>query len=77
MSLFNKALASIGIGAATVDTKLEKATYRAGKVMHGEIMVRGGHVEQQIDAIYVSVHTTYLREANDKKYTDVAAIQKK
>ena len=76
MSLFNKALASIGIGAATVDTKLEKATYRAGEVMHGEILVRGGNVEQQIDAIYISVHTTYIRESNDRKYTDVAAIHK-
>lgn len=76
MSIFNKALASIGIGAATVDTKLERATYRAGEVMHGEIIVRGGNVDQQVDAIYVSVHTTYIRQSNDKKYTDVAVIQK-
>ncbi|GLC88829.1 sporulation protein [Lysinibacillus piscis] len=76
MSFFNKALASIGIGAATVDTKLERDTYRAGDVMRGEIIVRGGHTAQQIDAIYVSLHTTYIRESGDRKHTEVATLQK-
>lgn len=76
MSFFNKVLASVGIGAATVDTKLEKSTYSAGEVMRGEIEVRGGNVAQQIDTIYLTVYTTYIREANDKKYTDKAAVNK-
>lgn len=76
MSFFNKVLASVGIGAATVDTKLEKSTYTAGEVIRGEIEVRGGNVAQQIDTIYLSVYTTFIREANDKKYTDKAAISK-
>ena len=76
MSLFNKVLASVGIGAATVDTKLEKSTYTAGEVMRGEIEVRGGNVAQQVETIYLSVYTTFIREANDKKYTDKAAISK-
>lgn len=76
MSLFNKVLASIGVGAATVDTKLEKTTYTAGEVMRGEIEVRGGNVTQQIDTIYLTVYTTFIREANDKKYTDKAAVNK-
>lgn len=76
MSLFNKVLASVGIGAATVDTKLEKSSYTAGEVMRGEIEVRGGNVAQQIETIYLSVYTTFIREANDKKYTDKAAISK-
>lgn len=76
MSLFNKVLASIGVGAATVDTKLEKSTYTAGEVVRGEILVRGGNVAQQIDTIYLTVYTTYIREANDKKYTDKAAVSK-
>ena len=33
---FHKALASIGIGSATVDTRLEKETYHAGEVMQGK-----------------------------------------
>ncbi|MFJ7951646.1 sporulation protein [Lysinibacillus sp. NPDC096418] len=76
MSLFNKVLASIGVGAATVDTKLERSTYAAGELMRGEILVRGGNVAQQIDTIYLTVYTTYVREANDKKYTDKAAVNK-
>lgn len=76
MSFFHKALASIGIGSATVDTRLEKDTYRAGEVMQGEIIVRGGQVEQQVDTIYLSVNTTYIRESNDHKHTEVATLQK-
>nr|WP_233548023.1 sporulation protein [Rummeliibacillus sp. POC4] len=49
MSLLHKALASLGIGAATVDTKLEKADYTGGEVIHGEVQIRGGNVDQQID----------------------------
>jgi len=76
MSFFNNVLASIGVGSATVDTRLEKTTYRAGEIMRGEIIVRGGQVEQQVDTIYLSINTTYIREANDNKYTEVAALQK-
>ena len=76
MSLFNKVLASVGIGGATVDTRLERSTYAAGEVIRGEIEVRGGNVAQQIDTIYLTVYTTFIREANDKKYTDKAAVNK-
>jgi len=76
MSFFHKALASFGIGSATVDTRLAKDTYRAGEVVQGEIIVRGGQVEQQVDTIYLSVNTTYIRESNDHKHTEVATLQK-
>lgn len=76
MSLFTKVLASVGIGVATVNTKLEKSTYTAGAVMRGEIEVRRGNVAQQINTIYLTVYTTFMREANDKKYTDKAVISK-
>lgn len=76
MSFFNKVLASIGVGGAKVDTKLEKSEYTAGEMMQGIVEIIGGSIEQQIDAIYLTVNTTYIREANDRKYTDIAAIQK-
>ncbi|MGM9951322.1 MAG: sporulation protein [Lysinibacillus sp.] len=76
MSIFNKVLASVGVGAATVDTKLERSRYTAGDVIRGTVEVRGGNIEQNIDAIYLTLYTTYIREANDKKYTDHAAITK-
>ncbi|WP_147534913.1 sporulation protein [Bacillus marasmi] len=74
MSLFNKVFASIGIGSATVDTKLERDTLIPGEAVKGIVDVRGGSVEQQIDAIYLSVYTTYLKESDERKYTVNAMI---
>lgn len=76
MALFNKVLASVGIGSAQVDTRLEKAAYMAGQMMRGIVWVKGGSVEQRIDSIYLTVYTTYVRESDDKKVTDRAAILK-
>lgn len=76
MALFNKALASIGIGNAKVDTKLEKAKYTAGDVIRGIVEVKGGNVAQDVDSIYVAVMTTYERETDDRKVTDEAVVIK-
>ncbi|MFJ7936552.1 sporulation protein [Sporosarcina sp. NPDC096371] len=76
MSFFNKVLGSFGIGGAKVDTKLEKSEYTAGDMMTGKVEIYGGKIEQQIDSIYLTVYTTYIRESNDKKYTDVATVIK-
>ncbi|RHW38634.1 sporulation protein SpoOM [Lysinibacillus yapensis] len=76
MSFFNKMLASIGVGSAKVDTKLEKSSYAAGETIQGEVEVYGGNVEQQIDAIYLTLYTTYIKELDDHKYTAKAPIQK-
>lgn len=76
MSVFSKMLASVGIGSAKVDTVLSKAVYRAGETVEGVIKVYGGKSEQQIQAIYLTVYTTYLRESDDRKFTDKAAIEK-
>ncbi|MEK4230713.1 sporulation protein [Solibacillus sp. FSL H8-0538] len=76
MSLFNKILASVGIGAATVDTKLQKSTYTAGDTVSGIVEIIGGNTEQQIDAIYLTLYTNYIKEVNDTKVTEQAAISK-
>ncbi|MBW3113195.1 MULTISPECIES: sporulation protein [Bacillaceae] len=76
MSFFNKVFASIGIGAATVDTKLEKSSYEAGETVNGVVEITGGSTEQSIDAIYLTLFATYIRESDDKKFTDYAPIQK-
>lgn len=76
MSLFNKVLASVGIGAATVDTKLHKSTYSINETITGVVEIVGGNTEQQIDAIYLSLYTNYIREIDDKKVTDTAVLQK-
>lgn len=76
MSFFNKVLASIGIGGAKVDTKLEKSEYTAGEIIRGQVEIYGGSTMQQIDSIYLTVYTTFIRESDDRKYTDHAAIKK-
>lgn len=76
MSLFSKVLASVGVGAAKVDTKLEKNAYYPGETLKGMVEITGGSIEQKIDAIYLTVNTTYERETNDKKYTTAAIIER-
>jgi sporulation-control protein len=51
--MFGKVMASIGVGAAKVDTRLEKATYRQGEMIRGEVFVQGGQTPQFIDEIYL------------------------
>ncbi|QWU17292.1 sporulation-control protein [Paenibacillus sophorae] len=74
MSMFKKVLASVGIGSAKVDTRLEEAQVVAGGTLRGVVSIRGGQVEQQIDAIYIYVKTQYEKEENDKKVTREAEI---
>jgi sporulation-control protein len=54
MSLFNKVFASIGIGSATVDTKLEKDVFVPGEEIRGIVQIKGGRLEQLIDDIYLN-----------------------
>jgi sporulation-control protein len=74
MSFFNKVFASMGIGSAELDTKLEKDTYMPGETVQGVVTIKGGKIDQQIDEIYLALNTTYLRESNDRKYSVTATI---
>jgi sporulation-control protein len=74
MAFFNKVFASVGIGAATVDTKLEKDTIMPGEMVKGVVEVKGGSIEQKIDNINLCLNTTYLRESDDRKYSASAII---
>ncbi|MDX8361780.1 MULTISPECIES: sporulation protein [Bacillaceae] len=67
MSFFNKMFASIGIGSTTVDTKLYNDRLVAGEEVKGIVELTGGNVDQDIDSIYLSVKTTYIKEVNDTK----------
>ena len=76
MSFFDKVFASVGIGSAAVDTKLERDSYMPGETVKGVVEIRGGKVEQQVDDIYLALNTTYLKESDDKKYTVTATIDR-
>ncbi|SFT00283.1 sporulation protein [Marininema halotolerans] len=63
--MFNKALASMGVGNATVDTRLETNQFQPGEVVRGEVRIRGGHALQRVDDIYLYLVVHYLK--NGKK----------
>lgn len=58
--MFKNLLASIGVGAARVDTQLEYDTVRAGEPIKGEVVIYGGKVPQKIDAINLFVTTRFI-----------------
>ncbi len=76
MGLFNKVLASIGIGSAKVDTKLHESQLSLGERITGVVEVTGGNVDQDIDDIYLSLCATYTKEVDDRKVTKQAIIEK-
>lgn len=76
MSFFNKVFASVGIGAAKVDTKLERDTVSPGEEIRGVVEIQGGNVEQAIDAIYLTLNTSYIVEKDDKKFHQTGQIDK-
>ncbi|MFA0812751.1 sporulation protein [Microbulbifer epialgicus] len=63
--MFQKLKASLGIGAAKVDTLLESSSLLQGGVVKGNIEIVGGDVEQQIDAINLKLCTEVKVETDD------------
>lgn len=76
MSFFNKMFASIGIGSAKVDTKLERDTLAPGEEVRGVVEIQGGNIEQSIEAIYLTLNTSYIIEKDDKKFHQTGQIDK-
>ena len=74
--MIQKVLASIGIGNATVDTKLHRERLTAGDVVSGVVEVVGGNAEQQVDTIYLTLYTTFIKEVNDNKVYDKAVVER-
>ncbi|WP_349408878.1 sporulation protein [Pseudalkalibacillus sp. SCS-8] len=76
MSFVNRMLASVGIGAAVVDTKLEGNTFQAGGTIQGVVDIQGGKVDQNIDDIYIYLMTEYIRETDDRKVKETHVLGK-
>ncbi|OYD07029.1 sporulation protein [Paludifilum halophilum] len=68
MSLFSKALASIGVGNAKVDTRLRQTQYRQGGLIEGEVFIQGGQVEQEVDELYLFLVIVYYHEGSQHEY---------
>ncbi|WP_232700118.1 sporulation protein [Brevibacillus daliensis] len=76
MSIFKKMLASVGVGSASVDTRLYHDSFIPGDMAGGEVVVVGGDIEQEVDEIYIYVVTHYERESNDKKIKEESILLK-
>lgn len=74
--MFQKFLASVGIGNAKVDTVLEKDEYIVGEEILGKVHITGGSVSQQIESIYLTLSTSYIREVDDKKITTTYDLER-
>lgn len=62
--MYQKLLAAIGIGAAKVDTILNTENLEPGGKIEASIHVRGGDIEQRIDAIYLTL-CTYAKKDDE------------
>jgi sporulation-control protein len=51
--LLKKWMAKLGVGAATVDLRLDRPAYRLGETITGAIRIEGGSVEQRISELSV------------------------
>ncbi|WKA53085.1 sporulation protein [Planococcus shixiaomingii] len=76
MSFFDKVKAGVGIGNAKVDTQVKEVNVRQGGLVTGDVVIKGGAVEQQINAITLSVETSVVVEQDDRKYQQDLQIQR-
>ena len=56
--MFKKLFASIGIGSAEVDTRLHTHVLSPGEQLSGEVVIRGGNANQEIDELNLFLMTT-------------------
>ncbi|WP_194435101.1 sporulation protein [Vibrio fluminensis] len=63
--MFAKLKASLGIGAAKVDTVLDSMAVMQGESIKGVVHIQGGDVEQQIDAINLKLCTEMKVESDN------------
>src|SRR3712207_5518041 len=73
---FGRLLSSIGVGAATVDTRLERDELIPGEEVRGVVDVKGGSAEQEVNGIRLEVQTHYKRESEDQSVKETATIER-
>jgi sporulation-control protein len=53
--MFQKVLASFGSGGAKVDARLLDRSVRPGGTLHGEVLLAGGQVDQEVESLSVTL----------------------
>ncbi|MBM9505719.1 sporulation protein [Actinacidiphila acididurans] len=67
---FRKLLASLGAGGASVETVLTDADVVPGGVVHGQVRITGGSVEQRIEGLSVGLQARVEVEGEDSQGND-------
>ena len=62
--MFQKVMASFGQGGATVDAHILDRNVRPGGTLHGEVLLVGGQVDQEVDSLGVTLLARVEREDN-------------
>jgi sporulation-control protein len=72
---FGRLLSSIGVGAATVDTRLERDELVPDEEVRGIVEVKAGDSEQEVSGIRLEVQTYYKRKSGDNTVTETGTIE--
>ncbi|MFI0900006.1 sporulation protein [Streptomyces sp. NPDC020983] len=67
---FRKMMASLGAGGASVETELHGADVTPGGVIHGEVRIEGGSVEQRIQGLSVGLQARVEVETKNAQGED-------
>ncbi|WP_431784917.1 sporulation protein [Streptomyces chumphonensis] len=64
---FKKLFASVGIGGASVDTVLSEPNVLPGGAVHGEVRIKGGSVNQEVQGVSVGLQGRVEVEGQDQE----------
>ncbi len=67
---FKRLLASLGAGGASVETVLAQQDVVPGGVVHGEVRIEGGSVEQRVEGLSVGLRARVEVEGEDSQGND-------
>ena len=73
--MFKKILASVGIGAAKVDTVLQTEHLLPGQEFHAEIVITGGDAPQELSGLELALMTKAKVETDEGSYFRNQVIQ--
>ncbi len=66
--MFKKLFAAMGMGSAEVDTRLHNNRVTPGQTVTGDVYIRGGEVDQEIDSLVLNLMTEVEVESGDTEY---------
>jgi len=69
--MFKNLLASVRIGAATVDTRLEGEEFRPGEAFSAQVVVQGGEVDQTIEGLELGLVAEHRADHDELHDSDV------